>query len=548
MKTEPNRTWNTASWIWIALISVMAFATAPHYGDSWDENVRANAGERKFEYYQYLFAGKLDEAIATVPENDNYPGLHDLSLAALRRLSPLSGHLTGNFFSALIGLVGIVGTIRLGRLWGGPRTGFFAGVLITLLPAYYGHMFINPKDLPFAAGYIWATGLIFQWTVSTRPPPWNRVTLCGLAIGLTMATRIGGLVLLCYLCLFAVLSALARPVANKGTGIFEHLKPLSLFLLPRLLLAGAIAFAVLLLFWPSGQMRPFGGASQTLANVTHFDWTMQVFFEGRYQEAEGLPWYYILKMILIKVPVPTLLLFAAGCCLVIHKILKSGITDEESIRTHLGTVFILFSICFPVAYVIARDSVLYNGLRHLLFILPPLCVVAAHALSAALSAAKNLSPPLRRLTPWMAAIIVGFPAISLIRLHPYQYIYYNALAGGTSGAGRSYELDYWGTAYKELAEGFVGHLRETRPTFTRPCVVVNMEHVTWLFEPFLPDTGSLPIEVVRSRPELADYYAASTIWAADQYYGGIPVVEVKRAGHRLAVMKKLPPSAPGPSE
>ena len=36
-----------------------------------------------------------------------------------------------------------------------------------------------------------------------------------------------------------------------------------------------------------------------------------------------------------------------------------------------------------------------------------------------------------------------------IKLHPYQFIYYNNYDGGVSGADRQYELDYWVTSYRE---------------------------------------------------------------------------------------------------
>ena len=38
-----------------------------------------------------------------------------------------------------------------------------------------------------------------------------------------------------------------------------------------------------------------------------------------------------------------------------------------------------------------------------------------------------------------------------LRLHPYEYIYYNRLVGGVQGAFRRFELDYWGTSYREAA-------------------------------------------------------------------------------------------------
>jgi hypothetical protein len=47
------------------------------------------------------------------------------------------------------------------------------------------------------------------------------------------------------------------------------------------------------------------------------------------------------------------------------------------------------------------------------------------------------------------------------RLHPYEYAYYNSLVGGTGGAFRVYETDYWLTCYKEAVEQFNGFA--TRP-------------------------------------------------------------------------------------
>ena len=49
-------------------------------------------------------------------------------------------------------------------------------------------------------------------------------------------------------------------------------------------------------------------------------------------------------------------------------------------------------------------------------------------------------------------VLVAPGLYATIKLHPYQYIYYNSLVGGVNGAARQYELDYWGTSFKEAAE------------------------------------------------------------------------------------------------
>ena len=52
---------------------------------------------------------------------------------------------------ALFGLLGLFATWRLGRRIGGPFAGLMSLLLLAACPLYYGHMFINAKDGPFAA-------------------------------------------------------------------------------------------------------------------------------------------------------------------------------------------------------------------------------------------------------------------------------------------------------------------------------------------------------------------------------------------------------------
>ena len=57
---------------------------------------------------------------------------------------------------------------------------------------------------------------------------------------------------------------------------------------------------------------------------------------------------------------------------------------------------------------------------------------------------------------WLRAglgILLVLPGVSgIIQLHPYEYTYYNSFVGGTSGAFRNYETDFWLTCYKDAVE------------------------------------------------------------------------------------------------
>jgi hypothetical protein len=39
--------------------------------------------------------------------------------------------------------------------------------------------------------------------------------------------------------------------------------------------------------------------------------------------------------------------------------------------------------------------------------------------------------------------------VGIVRLHPYEYIYYNEIVGGVRGAEGVFDLDYWCTALRE---------------------------------------------------------------------------------------------------
>src|SRR2546430_11691058 len=98
---------------------------------------------------------------------------------------------------AAVGVIGLLVTWRMGRRIAGPFAGFVALVLLSACPLYYGHMFMNPRDAPFAVAMaILLLGLVRAFQEYERPSP-AAVALTGIGIGLTLGTRvIGGIAVL----------------------------------------------------------------------------------------------------------------------------------------------------------------------------------------------------------------------------------------------------------------------------------------------------------------------------------------------------------------
>ena len=526
--------WQQNTLLLLVSLLIIILATSARYGDSWDENIRYEAGEKKLAYYENLLTGKWDEARQFGQSPDKYPGFHDLNLAMLRRLSPFSDRITGNLFSAMFGMLTVVGTILLARKLGNSRSGFIAGVLLLTVPSFYGHMFINPKDIPFACGYVWALLAISQWLREDGIPSWKLTVLTGLAIGIATATRMGGLVLLCYLGLFVLTYQVDLILTCRAGTRLEGMKRAFAALTPRAGAVGLIALVILLAYWPYGQMAPFARAGDTVNAISSFDWQMPVLFEGKVFAAPDLPFYYPLKMLGLKIPILTLAAFILGSIMTVRTCGKKVSSHQE---VPWPSCFLLFSLLFPIGYIIIRDSVVYNGIRHLLFIVPPICIIAAVAIDRLLMHLEKTRPPSGPIGSVTVAILMMIPVVTMIRLHPYQYIFYNGLAGGTRFASQSYETDYWCIVYKDLADEFIDYLEKEGPAFNRPQINVNMEHVTWLLAPYLDQQSRFPIQVFRSSPQIDDYYISSTFWGADQFYYGKTTVKVERMGIPLGVIK-----------
>ena len=73
-----------------------------------------------------------------------------MAAALLDKVLPFDLFETRRLLGAAVGLIGLAITWRIGRRIGGPLAGLIALVLLATCPLYYGHMFINPKDAPFA--------------------------------------------------------------------------------------------------------------------------------------------------------------------------------------------------------------------------------------------------------------------------------------------------------------------------------------------------------------------------------------------------------------
>jgi hypothetical protein len=442
-----------ASWDGLArglflAVTIAVLVTFTDYGITWDEDVHNHYGVLVLSYY---LSGFTDLRATHWQDLFNYGGGFDMLAAALNTVSPFDTYETRHLLNGLVGVLGLVGVWKLGRRLAGPRAGFLAALFLALTPNYYGQMFNNPKDVPFAAGMVWALYYLVRLAPELPRPRGSTLAKLGLAIGLALAIRVGGLLLVGYLGLLLGLSGLWRALAARKPGILvgDGLRSLFLVLLP----VTVIAYVVMLLFWPFAQLDPINNPLQALANFSHQDFPWKTLFDGEYVPASDLPWAYLPVHVALALPELVLVLLAAAPVAAIIAIRKRG--AERG--TALAYAIVAFAVAFPIGYAIAIKAVLFDGMRHFIFVLPPIAALAAAMMDRAIDRLQQLS--VRR---WAYGALGLYAALHLgimARLHPDEYVYYNGFIGGVEGADGLFKTDYWANSYAEAVSGLEDYLR-----------------------------------------------------------------------------------------
>ena len=154
-----------ATVVLLAALLVIALLTYRDYAISNDEGVQHRYGELIIAYYR---SGFKDQALFHFQNLYLYGGLFDVIAIALSQSIPIDPYDLRHILCALIGIGGIGAAAATARLIAGPRAGLIAAISLTLCGAWYGSMFNHTKDIPFAAAMMGAT--LFLIRIARRLP------------------------------------------------------------------------------------------------------------------------------------------------------------------------------------------------------------------------------------------------------------------------------------------------------------------------------------------------------------------------------------------
>jgi hypothetical protein len=453
--TASSTPWASNQWIdrlaiaVLLLVAAIAALTFRHYGLGWDDYTHAEYGDLLVELYA---SGFRDTRALSWVNLYMYGGGFDLAAALLAKVVPFTLFETRRLMGAVVGIFGLFITWRLGRRLGGPLAGLIALVLLATCPLYYGHMFMNPKDIPFAVAMaLLLLGLTRAFQEYPAPSA-STGLLFGVGLGLTLGTRImGGMSALYALAAFAlILTGEARaqglrPAAARAGGFIFTL-------IPGLI----IAYAVMAVVWPwsvTAPLNPFRAAGY----FSHFfEKPWKEMFGGAILSVPDMPRSYVPTLFALQLPEILLALASAGAIGALVAVVRPAI----ELRRRAVLLMLLMAALFPIALTVATRPAMYNGVRHFVFVLPPLAALGG---LAGCFVVERLGAWFRPLGAAAATLIIAAmvpPVIEMVRLHPYQYTHFNMQAGGVRGADDRYMLDYWGLAFKQASQDLRAKLAE----------------------------------------------------------------------------------------
>jgi len=488
------------------------------YGISNDEEVQHRYGELIVAYYSSGFA---DRSLFDYKNLYLYGGLFDIVAVLLAKILPLDVYDLRHLLSALIGVAGIGATAAVARLISGPRAGLIAALALTLCGPWFGAMFNHTKDIPFAAAMIGAIYFLLRASRNFPQPRWGDLIGFGVLLGAATGLRALGFLLIGYAGIAVMIAA------SRFWGTADGVKSAVSFAVRsgwRFIPVLALAYLIMIAAWPWAAQAPLNPL-RAIFSFAHFHYEIRTIVGGEIYKMADVPWWYVPVYLAIKSP---LLILTGAACAIAFAVRRTS--ERNGGRRRIDVAFIAFVAIFPVFCEMVTEGPAFTGMRHFLFVMPPLAVLSGIGFDALM----------RALQPWRiarTAAVVAFAAALtwnaglLVRLHPYEYMFYNSLVGGLQGAERRYEMDYWVNMMPEAVQALENYLNlahEKSPrTYTVGVCGERFSFENYADKRLQASPGWLE----------ADFYIAPTHMNCDKLVEGRVIAKIERLGVTIGVVK-----------
>lgn len=437
----------------LAAVAAIALASFRDYGLGWDDFTHSEFADLIIAMYS---SGFRDTRALSFVNLHMYGSGFDVLAALMHKVLPFGLFETRRLAGAAVGLIGLAAAWRAGRRVGGPVAGLAGLALLATCPVFYGHMFMNPKDAPFAVAMIVLVLALVRLADEYPAPTSRTLAFFGVSIGLAIGTRVLGGIGAIYALAGLVPLLTADIQATGAREAFRRLGRLLAWLSPSFLLG----YLVMGLLWPWSVLSPLNPFRALVYFSKFFEKPWKELFDGALIAVPDMPWTYLPTLFAFKLPEIFSVLVCVGVVLAVVEQARAGVPA----RRRAAMLIVLFAAFFPLLLAMITHPALYNGVRHFIFVVPPMAVLGGVAFAWLFDRLNARARAAALVLALMGLAGLILPVEQMIRLHPYQYTYFNHAAGTVRAADNRFMLDYWGLSLKQASEALRAKIAERGET------------------------------------------------------------------------------------
>ena len=514
--------------LFFSLFIVLGYAIYKDYGVSWDEPNDYIRGQVNYNRFMGGSQATFEKTCAKLKNICYYPPLFDMLLYAYAPTGDTKSiylhrhQLTFAFFAFSVFVFFLIGK-KIFKDW---KIALLGSFFLILSPRIFSNSFYNPKDIPFLSAYIIAvyTMLLFLGKKNIFT-----AVLHGIATAVVCNIRTPGIVIIpvtFFFYLFDLLLA-KEPLNWKNLKESKYLRAVILGLSYL-----AVAAGLIILTFPFLYANPIQNFIKTFDVFKQYHWIGYQLYMGKNIQ-NHIPWHYAIVWFSISSPFLYLVLFIIGIAALIYK------TARARIRAHFQAMRDLYlaGTCgiLPIIVVIVMKSNLYADNRQMYFCYPMLLLISLYGFKALVEKLKERTI---RWQIWAGAVLVlglAYPVYFMVRYHPYEYDYFNFLAGTKMSEIRQrFTIDFWGLSVKQGLEYIV-------KTDSAQKIRVQVYDGSIYAYKILPKADSDRLFFTNNYPEYVIRYYYNDPF--DPYAPGKKVYSVKMGDVDIVSVFKVPPTA-----
>jgi hypothetical protein len=409
-------------------------------------------------------------------------------------------------------------------------------LILFFYPTFFGHMAFNSKDTIIALCHVWIFYLLLDYIKKRNNDKKSinnfysigLLAAVGSGINMFFLGSLIPVVLIIFLDIFLI-----KKFINKKF----NLKKFFLHILKAFMLF----YFILILFWIDAHPNIL-----TLPIKLFSDWAFGdlfrgypfMLFNGNHYIFSEIPKSYLFLNLLYRSPEYFLLTYFLFFII----FLTSNFYKKNFKDFNYKILIIFLMIINPFIIVLLTPFSIYDGLRHVLWLIPYICIIPALVIYYLF---KNINLIKIKVVSGVMCLLFTFFLFNFFMLTPYQYTYLNFLNGNSKNFIYKFENDYWGSSTKELIKK-IDFDKEKK--FTYSVCGINRSIV----EMYLKKEGF--VNSIIESPDKSEYifmtnraiikdesglYESNNVANCYIQYTGKNIFEVKRNKVVLTVMRKI---------